>query len=309
MNFNVVYYILLIILIIVDIVLYLDEILNNPSSKIYQNKINKNTIVMNGYTYIKDDIAIAIDVPNDNKICISNIVLDKKIETINIKKQIICEEFIIGENVNTIVFLDLKCSKVISKSKNFSVNNGIIFDKFNNVICIFKEKSFDELKGIANNYSIRRDALRYFTNASYHQFVYFKGLFDIRYSKPYFNTNEHLFAIVPNRVNEKEIDSVTINFSYIDYIYLPSTVKRFVIEKKCEYDKFVIEKNNNYLTLYKNSLLYKKTQCFVSDGVNTLNKIGFSNQKDIKCNYKILSRNYSKINKLKDCIFVANDLQ
>lgn len=309
MNVNIIYYILIVILVLVDIFLYIDEILNNPSSKIYKAKIEKKTFIKNGYKYILDENYVVIDVPNDQIIEILDEIENKKITNINLDKTVICTKFIIGTNINVIAKLDLKCEEVENKSVNFKIEDGIIFDKFNNVICIFKEKQKEELFEIAKKYSIRRDALRYFTNAKYYQFVYSKGMFDIRLSKPYYDNNEHLFAIIPNKVNEKEIDSVTINFNYIDYLYLPKTVKNVLVEKKCEFDNLDIDKSNNYLTIYKNSLLNKNTLCFITDGFNTLNKIGTTNKTDVKCNYKRLSRNYTKLNKFMTYVLVANDLQ
>lgn len=309
MNANIIYYILLVILILVDVYLYIEEIVNNPSSKIYKAKLEKKTLYKNGYKYILDENYIVIDVPNDKVIEILDEIENKKITNINLDKTIICTKFIIGANINLITKLDLKCEEVENKSENFKIQDGIIFDKFNNVICIFKEKQKVELFEIAKRYSIRRDALRYFTNAKYYQFVYSKGMFDIRLSKPYYDNNEHLFAIIPHKVNEKEIDSVTINFNCIDYLYLPKTVKNFVVEKKCEFDNLDIDKSNNNLTIYKNSLLNKNTSCFITDGFNTLNKIGTINKSDVKCRYKRLSRNYTKLNKFMSYVLVANDLQ
>ncbi len=309
MNENTIFYIILVILMIFDILLYVDELINNPESKIYKKKINNITRYIEGYKYLLNDDGVVLDVPKSEIIEIKDEIENKPITYIDIEKQVICKKFIINSNVNVIIKLDLKCEEVEIRNQNFKVENDIIFDKFDNVICIFKEKTFDELFEIAKKYSIRRDALRYFTNAKYYQFVYLKGMFDIRLSKPYYDTNEHLFAIIPSKINEKEIDSVTINFNYIDYLYLPKTIKHFVVEKKCEFNCLIIDKSNNYLTIYKNSLLNKATACYISDGLNTLNKIGCENQNDLKCKYKILSRNYCKANKIIGCAIVANDLQ
>lgn len=139
MNTNLIYYSFLVILILFDIILYIDEIVNNPSSKIYKAKIEKKTLYKNGYKYILDEDYIVIDAPNDKVIEILDEIENKKITNINLDKTIICTKFIIGANVNVITKLDLVCEEVENKSANFKIKDGIIFDKFNNVICIFKE--------------------------------------------------------------------------------------------------------------------------------------------------------------------------
>lgn len=309
MNFDIIYYILLIILIIVDIILYIDNLINDTSSSFYKNKIQKRMLVKDNIIYLKEDFYTVIDLSEKDKIEIIDEINGIKVTCINLDKKIICDTFIIGKNILNIQKLDLYANKVISNSDNIKVQGDFILDKFDNIVCIFKEKTKEELLEISKNYSIRRDALRYFTNAKYYQFVYTKGLFDIRYSKPYYDTNEHLFAIVPLRVNEKTIDSVTINFNIIDYIYLPKTVKRVVIEKKTEFEDIEIDRANNSLAIYKNSLLYKNNKLYINNNFNTLNKVGTENKKDINSTYKTLSRKYLSINKINGYKILANDLQ
>ena len=308
MNTELIIYILFCVVIIIDIYFYLENIFNSPDSKFFKKKINKNIIEDSNYKYFKSDTLTLLDVPNINKIAIKDEYLNLNITQINIERKVECDLFEIGENVNNIIKLDLHANYVISHSKDITVENDLILDKFHNVICIFKDKSKEELIDIAKNYSIRRDALRYFTNAKYYQFSEYKKLFDIRYSKPYYDKLETLWAIVPNKVNEREIGSISINFNIVDDIYIFKNVERVIIEKKSEFNNLFIDKTNNYLAVYHNSLVYKKNQMFVSDGLNTFNKVGFNNQKDIKSDYKVLSRKYINTYKIKEYV-VANDLQ
>ena len=135
-------------------------------------------------------------------------------------------------------------------------------------------------------------------------------MFDIRYSKPYYEKEEKLWAIIPLKVNEKNVQSISINFSSVDYLYLTKNVERVIIEKKSVFNTINIEEDNNYLTIYKNSLLYKPTQIFINDGVNTFNKEGMNNQKDFQSDYRLLNRKRLDFKKIVDVrIEFASDLQ
>ena len=282
-------YILMAIIVVVDIYFYFENLWFSPDSTYQINKRNLNIINESGYKYDLYNRFAVVDVPNLLTIEIKDSINNTNINEIDIDRKISCDRFIIGKNILLITKLDLSCNELISYSKDYIVKDDMLFDKFNNVVLIYKQKSREELFEIAHKYSIRRDALRYFTNALYYQFVFYKGLFDIRYSKPYYDKNEDLWAIVPTKVNEKTISSISINYSNVDYLYLGKDIERVIIEKKSSFNNLVIDKENKFLTIYNNSLLDKENLIFINDGFNTFNKNGMKNQNDFKAKYKKLN--------------------
>jgi len=294
---TIILYILFVFLILIDIYFYIDNLYFDSNSKYQQNKRLNHIYTESGYKYDLYQRSAVIDVPNLIKIEICANVNNKDITEIDINREVNCDQFIIGKNIKFINKLNLICSSVVSYSDEFRVENGIIFDKFSNIVVIFKEKERNELIELAEKYSVRRDALRYFTNAKYYQFVLYKGLYDIRYSKPYYDKNENLWAIVPEKVNQNVISSISINFSLVDFLLIGPAIERIIIEKASNYKEIIIDKENKYLTIFKDSLYDKVNECYINDKFNTFNKVGTKNKigfkpKYIKLNHKLI--NYEK---------------
>ena len=291
--------ILFVIIIIIVIMQYLFELLLNDDSS-YQKKRHKKKIFEDAnFKYDLYNGGVIKDVKNYVTIDIPEFYNNTIINCIDIDRNIVCETFIIGKNINHIKQLKLKCEKVISNSPNYTIKDDAIFDKYNNLIVIFKEKTKEELFNYAKNYSIGKQALFYFSNALYNQFVLYERLYDLRFSKPYTEKNEELYAIIPSRINGIMVESISINYANVKYMFIPSTVKRVIIEKKSEFNHLIIDNSNPNLIIFNNTLLQKNTGLFVNDKINTFNLINTENKKDFKSNYKLFNRKYLLFNKYK----------
>ena len=182
---------------------------------------------------------------NNDEIEIPDLINNRPVQVLDVKDEIFCDTFIIPSNLRLIINLNLHASKVISNSNYFKVLNDMILDNNNNVLVIFKNKTKDELIEISQNYSISRNLMYKFTNAIYFQFVNYNKLNDLRLSKPYDDKNENLFIIVPKKINNLEVESLSINYSNIEYMYISQNIKRIILEKKVEFEKIDVN-NPNY---------------------------------------------------------------
>ncbi|MCR5786620.1 MAG: hypothetical protein K6G28_02885 [Acholeplasmatales bacterium] len=302
--------ILFVIIITIVILLYLDNLFLSQDSKFYNKRHEQKIFEDANFKYDLFKRGAIIDVKNTDLIEIPLEYKGVKITQIDIKRKLYVNKFILSENINYIVNLDLQANEVVSNSSNFTTHDGAIFDIFNNVIVIYSEKSKDELFNLACNYSIHKLALNKFSNALYNQFVLYNGLYDLRFSKPYYEHSEDLYAIVPSRINGIEVESISINYAHVKELYIPASVKRVIIEKKSDFERLKISDSNKELVIFNNSLLQKNTGIYVNDRFNTFNLTNTENKKDFKANYRLFNRKYLlfKENSYKYSL-VANDLQ
>lgn len=312
MNSTIIIYVIFSIIILYDILCYLYELFLSDNSKRMQKK---------KLTYIKKDSNFEYDlfkrnaiikVFNKNIVDTNAIIENRTIDVIDIKEEVICDTFIIGENIKVITNLNLKANNVISYSK-YKVEDDAIFDPLGNLLIIYKDKTKDELKELANKYSISKKALKYFSNALYLQFALYKKKYEIRFSKPYYETDEDLYAIVPDTIENKFVEAICINYSNVLEINIPKRIKRVVIEKKSYFHNLTIDKDNYDFVIINNTLFNITENTFVNDGFNTFNYVEIENKKSLLREYKKLSKNYFKLNKL-TCEYkmiseLASDLQ
>lgn len=312
MNSTIILYIILILLILYNLLNYLYELLCSDNSKRMQKK---------RLEYIKHDDKFEYDLFKrnaiiktfSNTIVDTNVMIDNRvIDVIDIKDEVVCDTFIISENIKVIANLNLKANNVVSYSK-YTVKDGGIFDPLGNLLIIYEDKTKEELKDLALKYSISKRALKYFSNASYLQFALYKKKYELRFSKPYYETQEDLYAIVPNIIDNKYVEAICINYSNVLEINIPKYVKRVVIEKKSCFHNLIIDKENYDFVIINNTLFNIPKNTYVNDGFNTFNYIGIDNKKTLIREYKRLSKNYFKLNKLtldyKMVLEVASDLQ
>lgn len=296
MNSTIIIYIVFSIVILYDVLSYLYELFCSDSSKRMQKK---------KLEYIKKDFNFEYDLFKRNAIikCFNKETIDtyasidnRIIDVIDIKDEVICETFIIGENIKVIANLNLKANKVISYSK-YTVKDDAIFDPLGNLVIIYKDKTKEELKELASKHSISKKALKYFSNASYLQFALYKKKYELRFSKPYYETFEDLYAIVPDVIENKYVEAICINYSSVLKLNIPKNVKRVVIEKKSNFNNLVIDKDNYNFVILNNTLFDISKNTFVNDGFNTFNYFDTENKKTLIKEYKRLSKNYLKVKK------------
>ncbi len=297
MNSTIVLYIILIIIILYNVFTYLYEILWSDDSKRMQSK---------RLEYIKKDSNFEYDLFKRSAIikCFNNDVIDTNvkventtIDILDIKDEIVCDTFIIGENIKVISNLNLKANNVISYSK-YTVKDDAIFDPLGNLLIIYKDKAKEELKELACKYSISKKALKYFSNGVYLQFAQYKKKYELRFSKPYYDTKEDLYAIVPSVIENKYVEAICINYSNVLEINIPKSVDRVIIEKKSWFHDLSIDNENYNFVIINNTLFDISKNTYVNDGFNTFNYIGVDNKKALIREYKHLAKNYFKLNKL-----------
>lgn len=298
MDITLIIYIVFAIVVLYVLLSYLAEVFLSESSYFQEKKKEQLIINDSNFKYDLYKRSAIIDAYSNDIIDTNVKYNDIIINIIDINNKIECDTFIIGENINIINNLNLKANKVISNSKYYTVLDDCIFDVNNNLYIIYKDKNKDELKELASKYSVSKKALKYFTNAKYAQFALYKKLFEIRFSKPYYDLEDDLEAIVPNVINNKNVEAICINYSNVVDINIPKNVERIVIERKSCFNNLIIDEENKNFLIYNKSLLNIKTNTFVNDSFNTFNLIGCDNKKNINHIYKRLSKSYFKLNKL-----------
>lgn len=316
MDITIVIYIVFAIIITYDVLSYLYALFFSNDSKRIKQKRAENIIKDSNFEYDLFDRNAIINAFNHDVIDTNITINNKIINIIDIKNDIFCDTFIIGKDIKLITNLNLKANNVISNSKLYTVKDDAIFDLNDNLIVIFKDKTKEELKFLASTYSISSKALKYFTNAKYAQFAVYKKKQELRFSKPYYDKNEDLEAIVPDVINNKYVEAICINYANVLDVNIPKHVSRVVIEKKSNFKNLNIDKENYNFVIYNNSLLDINNNMFVNDGFNTFNYIDIDSKKNLVFIYKRLSRNYFNLNKLtldyrleSDRSEVASDLQ
>ncbi len=316
MDITIVIYIVFAIIITYDILSYLYALFfSNDSNRIKQKRA-ENIIRDSNFEYDLFDRNAIINAFNQDVIDTNITINNKVINIIDIKNEILCDTFIIGKDIKLIINLNLKAGNVISNSNLFKVKDDAIFDLNDNLIVIFKDKTKEELKYLASSYSISSKALKYFTNAKYAQFAVYKKKQELRFSKPYYDKNEDLEAIVPDVINNKYVEAICVNYANVLDINIPKHISRVVIEKKSNFKNLNIDDENYNFVIYNNTLLDINNNMFINDGFNTFNYIDTENKKNLVFIYKRLSRNYFKLNKLtlnyhleSNTSEVASDLQ
>jgi len=302
----------MVLIIIYDIISYIYDLFFDKSSK-KQIELHKKSIVSDAnfkYDFYKRNAII--DAYNFSKIDTDVTFNNKVINMIDINRELTCDEFIIGSNITVISNLRLKAKNVESKSKYYYVKDGCVFDYLDNLVIIFEDKNAEELIQIANKYSVSKKALSYFSNAKYNQFALYKNMFELRFSKPYYENEENLEAICPNVIEGHKVEALSINYSNCKNLYISKNIERIVIEKKSQFECLKINEANPNFVIFNKTLLNKNTGIFVTDGINTFNLIGVENKSNLESNYRLMNKHYLNF---KDNIYcytmsnqTANDL-
>lgn len=289
---DIILYTILILVILYDVLAYLYDLFYSENSKYTMQKHLSNIETTYPFTYDLFKRNAITKIESSSIIIIPETYKDRPINELDIKELVKCDKFIISKNINFINNLNLDADEVISNSLTYKVVDNLILDKYNNVICIFKNRKLDNLKEIAKTYSISKRALHYFSNAKYLQFAKYKGLYEFRISKPYFDTNEEVFAVVPEKIDNNIVEAISVNYAIVNLINIPSYCKRFVIEKKSCYKNLVIDPKNQYFVIVNHSLLNKNEEIFVNDNINTFNLINTINQKSFLHPYRKIHKKY-----------------
>ena len=281
---DILYTIIISFLFILVIYIYIYFLYNTKGTYFYNKKISTHNVKINykdnhfHFNFLDHFIIDDIKIFNDY-VEIPDMINNRFVEVLDISKEISCNTLILPTNLKEIVNLKLEAKEVISNSKHFKIVDNLILDKNDNVVCIFKKLKRSELIEIANKYSIARNALYNFTNAIYYQFTNYKGLHDLRLSKPYNDSNEELSIILPKMINNQELESVTINYALVDYMYISSNIKRIIIEKNSQFveieienDRFSILNDKLYDIINKEHISCGKI-FFVRKGSESINDI------------------------------------
>lgn len=164
-------------------------------------------------------------------------------------------------NVKKITSFNVIASKVtFVNCNNYYEKDGCIFNSNDEIEFIYQEKNIDELTFLAKNEKVSRQALKYFTNASYIQFSKLNE--EIRISKPYDETDELIWFICPIFVDKYRITKISININELDYIYIPASIEEINLEREVTYNKLI--NDSKYFKIRNNALVTVKSNYYVS---------------------------------------------
>ena len=289
---TIILYTILIILIIYDIFVYFYDAFFGPNSNKELVK-KKNLIIKDGiFTFDFYKRNAIIDVIDADIIEIPKSYNNKYINVIDINRKINCKKFIISENINVINNLKLNANEVISLSNSYHVIDNMILDKFDNVITIFKDVNQDTLLNIAKKYSISRKAIHYFSNAKYVQFGKYKGLYEFRISKPYYDESKDAFMIVPDVIDSLKVEAIAINYEYITYLNIPKNISRVVVETNSVFKKLEIDKGNSNYVIFNKALLDCEKSMFINNFGNIFKCVNSNFNPPVRKEYRRINRKY-----------------
>lgn len=253
------YYILILILFLLDIyIIYIDPYLLNQKEIKELNKIEKSKEVIsneNGnITYINYPNKILIKIEGNN--------FNINTSYIDIKDKCIINE-VIFENVKSIINLNLQASYIKFINSSYYEKDGVIYDLNDNVCFIYKELSNESLIELINKYSINKSILNKLSNAYYIQ--YSKNTHFLRISYPYNIKPEITSLIIPKRIENDNVLGVEINYPILDFLYINENINQIILERNVEIKSIYLNKNNKYLKIRNNKLVYRKFNLYVNN--------------------------------------------
>lgn len=249
--------IVIIILFIVDIFLiYISPYLEKKKENALEEKYRKSLIEEKGenailkfYTY-----------PQKILVSVEGISANIRINYIDIKDECNINELIL-DDVKQILNFNIRANKITFVNSNYREQDGVIFDRDNSVCFIYKTQTINNLKNLARNYNIKRSALKYFSNASYIQFIN-KGV--LRISHPYDEEEGVPKLVCPKIIDGISVKAIEINYHNLNYLFINDEIKQVTYEVDCNIERIDLDKSR-YLKVRDGRLVYRKYNLIISN--------------------------------------------
>lgn len=166
-------------------------------------------------------------------------ITDLKIDIpfIRLEKLVVLNKVTIS-NVKKIVSFNVLASEIEFENCRYVASEDAIYLN-KRLVFFYKKQTKLSLIKHAREDDISKKTLKYFSNAPYVQFASTDE--EIRISKPYYDKNEKTYLITPSKVNGLYIRQISLNMGEIDFLYIPTKIKKIILEKEVIFHNVIID--------------------------------------------------------------------